>query len=375
MPASSKKPSNGGKRFTSGRDSIPPYPSSRPQPISPPHPSSRPPLEGLVDRIAERQHGIVTLDQLREAGFTRQMVRHRIRKGRFAPLHRGVYRVGPRLSIRADEMAAVFACGPRALLSHRSAAALWELLPSPWTAGSPIPMPREVSVFRSDRGVAAPGILVHRVTTLGPKDRTTREGIPVTTAARTILDLARLAARRPGTAHSNPPADPLPPVTRRDLERAIARAEREGLATLADLRAHLSASPRWPGSVLLREILDLEGGPAFTRSEAETRLLELVRGACLPPPQTNKRVGRYELDFLWRGAGLALEVDGFAFHASRDRFEADRIRDAELAARGILVIRVTWRQIRDDPAAVIGRVARALGRAEARIPGLPLGTG
>ncbi len=137
----------------------------------------------------------------------------------------------------------------------------------------------------------------------------------------------------------------------------------------------LSASPRWPCSVLLREILDLEGGPAFTRSEAETRLLELVRGACPPPPRTNERVGRYELDFLWRGAGLALEVDGFAFHASRDRFEADRIRDAELAARGILVIRVTWRQIRDDPAAVIGRVARALGRAEARIPGLPLGTG
>jgi len=358
MPASSKKPSNGGKRFTSARDSIPP------------HPSSRPPLEGLVDRIAERQHGIVTLDQLREAGFTRQMVRHRIRKGRFAPLHRGVYRVGPRLSARADEMAAVLACGPRALLSHRSAAALWELLPSPWTAGSPVLMPREVSVLRSDRGVAAPGILAHRVTTLGPKDRTTREGIPVTTAARTILDLARLAARRPGAAHS----DPLPPVTRRDLERAIARAEREGLATLADLRAHLTRSPRWPGSVLLREILDLEGGPAFTRSEAETRLLELVRGACLPPPRINERVGRYELDFLWRVPGLALEVDGFAFHASRDRFEADRIRDAELAARGILVIRVTWRQIRDDPAAVIGRVARALGRAEARIPGVPLGT-
>ena len=218
----------GEKRFTLGRDSVAP------------HPSSRPPLEGLLDRIAERQHGIVTLDQLREAGFTRQMVWHRIRKGRFAPLHRGVYRVGPRLSARADEMAAVLACGPRALLSHRSAAALWELLPSPWTVGAPVFMPREVSVFRSDRGVAAPGILAHRVTTLGPKDRTTREGIPVTTAARTILDLARLAARRPGTAHSDPPADPLPPVTRRDLERAIARAEREGLATLADLRAHLS---------------------------------------------------------------------------------------------------------------------------------------
>jgi len=347
-----------GKRFPAAKDRVPPHPPDR----------SRP--EGLVDRMAERQHGIVTLDQLREAGLTRNMIRHRVRKGRFAPLHRGVYRVGPRLSVRADEMAAVLACGPRAVLSHRSAAALWELLPSPRRDRSPASMAVEVSVFRSDRGVAAPGILAHRVTTLRPEDRTTLEGIPVTTPTRTLLDLATLAARRSGTADQGT-ADraPLPPVSRRDLERAVATAEREGLATLADLRAHLAALPRWPGSVLLRQILDVEGGPAFTRSEAEARLLELVRSADLPPPRTNARVGRYEVDVLWRAAGLAIEVDGYAFHRSRDRFEGDRLRDAGLAAQGILVIRVTWRQIRDEPVAVVGRVARALGRAEARGPG------
>lgn len=328
-------------------------------------PPGRSTPERLVNRIAERQHGIVTLDQLREAGLSRQMVRHRVRKGRFTRMHRGVYRVGPRLSMRADEMAAVLACGARAVLSHRSAAALWEILPSPRRDGSPASMAPEVSVFRSDRGVAAPGILAHRVTTLRPEDRTTHEGIPVTTPTRTVLDLATLAARRPGTADR----DRLPPVSRRDVERAVATAEREGLATLADLRAHLTASPRWPGSVLLREILDIEGGPAFTRSEAESRLLELVRSARLPSPRTNARVGRYEVDLLWRTAGLAVEVDGYTFHGSRDRFEGDRIRDAELAAQGILVIRVTWRQIRDEPTAVVGRVARALGRAEARSPG------
>ncbi|CAN5637133.1 DUF559 domain-containing protein [soil metagenome] len=358
MPSSSKEPSNGGKRFLSARLS---------SPASPHVPST---LEGLVDRIAERQHGVVTLDQLREAGLTRQMVRLRVRKGRFAPLHRGVYQVGPRLSARADEMAAVLACGGRAVLSHRSAAALWGLLPWPHTAGSPESIPREVSVFRSDRGAADAGVLAHRVTTFGPDDRTIREAIPVTTAARTILDIATLVARRPGTAEG----DPLPPVAHRDLERVVARAEREGLAALADVRARLDASPRWPGSVLLREILDVEGGPAFTRSEAEARFLELVRSADLPPPQTNTRVGRFELDVLWKGAGLAIEVDGYGFHASRDRFEGDRIRDAELAARGILVIRVTWRQIRDAPAAVVGRVARALGRAEAQRTGLSLGS-
>ena len=353
MRASSKKPSSVEKR--------PPATKDRSSAQTP----GRSPPNRLVDSIAERQHGIATLDQLRKAGLTRKMVRHRVRKGRFTRLYRGVYRVGPRLSVQADEMAAVLACGPRAVLSHRSAAALWELLPSPRRRGTSASMPPEVSVFRSARGVAVPGILAHRVTTLRPEDRTTRNGIPVTTPARTVLDLATLAARRTGTADH----DPLPPVGRRDLERAVATAEREGLTTLADLRAHLAASPGWPGAVLLRDILEVDGGPAFTRSEAEARLLELIRSADLPPPRTNARVGRYEVDVLWRAAGLAIEMDGYGFHASRDRFEGDRVRDADLAAQGILVIRVTWRQIHDEPMAVVGRVARALGRAEAQTPG------
>lgn len=349
--------------FLSGSSSVGKRYRAAQNPTSPLAPSTRcPPLEQRIDAIAEKQHGVVTLQQLREAGLTRQMVWDRVRKGRFAPLHRGIYRVGPRLSDRTEEMGAVLACGPRALISHRSAAALWELLPSPRHAAHPVHLPVEVSVCRSDRGVAAAGILAHRITTLGPGDRTVREGIPVTTPSRTLLDLAALAARRPGRLDR----DPLPPVGQRDLERAIAKAEREGLATVADLRAHLTASPRWPGSVLLRRILDQEGGPAFTRSEAEARLLDMMRTAHLPPPRTNAQVGRYELDFLWGEAGLAIEVDGYAFHASRDRFEGDRVRDADLAALGILVIRVTWRQILNEPAAVIGRIARALGRAEAR---------
>ena len=345
--------------------SAPPLPAGAPPlpPGSAPAPSNRcPPFEQRVNAIAERQHGVVTLQQFREAGVTRQMVWDRVRKGRFAPLHRGIYRVGPRLSERTEEMAAVLVCGPLAVLSHRSAAVLWELLPPSHDRQGPAPPPVEVSVSRTERGTSTDGILAHRVTTLGPGDRTVRAGIPVTTPPRTLLDPAALAARRPGTAER----DLLPPVTWRDLERAIAKAERVGLATATDLRASLAASPRWPGSVLLRRILDSEGGAALTRSEAEARLLDMMRTALLPSPRTNARVGRYELDFLWGEAGLAIEVDGYAFHASRDRFEGDRIRDADLAALGILVIRVTWRQILNEPAAVIGRIARALGRAEAR---------
>jgi very-short-patch-repair endonuclease len=355
MPSSASRSSIGDKRF----------PSAQSRPSA--HPDRATPLERTVDAIAETQHGVVTVAQLREAGLSRQMIWRRVRKGRFAPLHRGIYRVGPRLSARADEMAAVLACGPSAVLSHRSAAALWGLLPPPRRGAGRPALPHEISVWRSDRGRAAAGVRAHRVTTLGPGDRTTREGIPVTTPARTLLDLATLAARRPETAER----DPLPPVTRRDLERAVAKAEREGLASSDDLRAHLAASPRWPGSVVLRHILDLEGGPAFTRSEAEERLLDLIRKARLPPPRTNVRVDRFEVDFLWSRAGVAIEVDGYAFHASRDRFEGDRARDGDLAALGVLVIRVTWRQICDEPLAVVSRVAQALGRAEARSAATP----
>jgi very-short-patch-repair endonuclease len=364
MPSSSRMSSSVGKRFSAAEDatSASPHPSPHPRPHPRRHRTRSPPFDQRIDAIAEVQHGVVTLQQFREAGLTRQMVWDRVRKGRFAPLHRGVYRVGPRLSARTDEMAAVLACGPTAVLSHRSAAALWNLLPSPHGRAGPPMLPVEVSICRSTRGVAATGILAHRVTTLGPGDRTIREGIPVTTPARTLLDLATLAARSPERADRRP----LPPVTYRDLERAVAKAGREGLASPADLRGHLAASPRRRGAGPLRRMLDQEGGPAFTRSEAEARLLDLVRRARLPPPRTNARVGGLEVDFLWREAGLAVEVDGYAFHASLERFEGDRVRDADLAARGILVIRVTWRQIRDEPAAVIGRVARALGRAEAR---------
>ena len=104
----------------------------------------------------------------------------------------------------------------------------------------------------------------------------------------------------------------------------------------------------------------MTGTPALTRSEAEERLLTLIRSAELPAPETNIRIGRHEVDLVWRDQRLIVEVDGFRFHSSRSAFERDRRRDAELGTLGFRVMRVTWRQIVDEPQALIARLATAL---------------
>jgi very-short-patch-repair endonuclease len=111
---------------------------------------------------------------------------------------------------------------------------------------------------------------------------------------------------------------------------------------------------------VLRALLDRNEGPAFTRSEAEERLLALVRAARLPHPELNVRVSGHEVDFLWRDARLVVEVDGFANHRTRAAFEHDRLRDAQLQGAGLTVMRVTWRQIVAEPEALLARLALAL---------------
>jgi very-short-patch-repair endonuclease len=181
---------------------------------------------------------------------------------------------------------------------------------------------------------------MHRVRSIDPAEIRTLHCIPTTTPARTLLDLARV----------------LPPYS---LERVVAEAQVRRLVTERDLEDQLERNPRRPGTRALRRIVNQEGGPAFTRSEAERRMLRLVRAAELPPPQVNARLGRYEVDFLWREQRLVVELDSFRFHSPRARFERDRARDAALAAAGYTVIRVTWRQLLDAPEAVAARVAAA----------------
>jgi len=242
--------------------------------------------------------------------------------------------VGPVAPRRAAEMAATLACGPTAAVSHRSAAALWEIAPE-----GPRGTPVEVQVVRHAR--RRPGVRVHRTAGRHPDEVVRLDGIPVTSPARTLFDLA-------GSGHS------------RMVERAFARALLRDVTTrdrVAAIRARYAGRS---GTALLRKLLG-SGRPARTRSEAEHRFLRLVRSARLPAPQVNVRLGPYEVDFYWPDRHLAVEIDGFTFHASRTAFERDRERDANLATRGIRVLRFTWRQLTDTRDVVLVRLAQTLG--------------
>jgi very-short-patch-repair endonuclease len=295
------------------------------------------PLLAVFDTAA-RQHGAVSRRQLLAAGVPRHVIDRRVRSGHLRPLHRGVYRVGPVAGPHAREMAAVLACGPGALVSHRSAASLWGLLPP---GGDDAAV--DLTVACSSRR-ERPGLRVHRTRWLPARDATERHGVPVTTPERTLFDLAHIL--RP-----------------RELERALAQGEREGLVERKALRAVVRQRSRSAGVPLLRALLERDDAPpAFTRSEAEERLLALVRRAQLGAPATNVHVEGVEVDFYWRAQRLVVEVDGYAFHGGARRFERDRRRDARLMARGLRIMRVTWRQLTEEAEAVVARLAQALAR-------------
>ena len=293
-----------------------------------------------IARLAARQHGVVTWDQLLRVGVSRGAIAHRLANGRLHRVHRGVYLVGHSVAPPlAAEAAAVLACPEGAVLSHQSAAKLWGLCA---VAGEQI----HVTVVGHHR--RHPSIRLHRTTCLESRDVVKRDGLPLTSPARTLLDLAEAV---PG----------------RELERALAEAVRARLVRPAQLTSLLARSPGRHGARVLRDQLDSREGPALTRSEAEERLLSLARAARLPRPELNVRVTGHEVDFLWREVGLVVEVDGFAFHSSREAFERDRLRDAELQAHGFTVMRVTWRQLVDTPEALVARLAAALAWPRQRL--------
>lgn len=295
-----------------------------------PHP------DALIADLAAGQHGLVTRKQLLAAGVRPATITSRVSTKRLQPVHRGVYQVGPLEPSHLGERAAVLACGPGALVSHRSAAALWTMLPRRNEAD-----PVDITLPEGDRG-RREGIRPHRVTALDPQEAGEVEGIPVTMPARTLLDLAGVAGPH-------------------ELERAIARAEKLELTSRGEVLALLDRRANRRGARTLRSLLDPRVRPALTRSEAEERFLALVRKARLPEPEVNVVVGRYEVDFLWRDVRLAVEIDGYAFHSSKKMFEGDRRRDADLAAHGFQVIRFTWHQVDDEREATLARLAQALG--------------
>jgi very-short-patch-repair endonuclease len=288
--------------------------------------------ELLVLGLARRQHGVISWGQLARHGMSARWVDHRVARGWLRRLHRGVYLVGPLDGPYSRFMAATLAAGPGALLSHYAAAVLDGLRP-------PADGPIDVTVS-GRRARSRPGLRIHR-SHIHPADATRRHGIPVTTPARTLLDLAATA-----------------PTNDLDLDLALNEAQIQRRVSSHSLDEQFSRYPRHRGTAALRKALRTE--PRLTRSEAERLMLDLVREAGLPTPEANVRIAGYEVDLLWRERKLIAEIDGYAFHSMRSSFERDRRRDQELVAAGYRVIRVTWRQITDETVGVAARLATAL---------------
>jgi len=286
--------------------------------------------------LAGRQHGVVSLAQLiSELGYSHSAVTRAAAAGRLHRLHRGVYAVGhTSLSLHGRCLAAVFACGPGALLSHHSAAWLWGL--ANW---SPIPLSVTVPGPRSARS----SIRLRRARGLVAEDRDKIDCIPVTAVPRTALDLAAT-------------------LRARQLPRLLERAEELRLFDLRPFEDLLSRTRGHPGFGPLRSALDAYRPAPFTRSDTERRLLELVIAAGLPRPVTGFVEAGYELDIYWPDARFAVELDTYETHGSRQAFEDDRLRQENLKLEGVEMIRITGWRLDREPKQVVERITRLLAQ-------------
>ena len=251
-------------------------------------------------------------------------------------LHTGVYLLGPFEHPHTREMAAVLACGPGAVLSHRSAAHLYRVVASGRSGSIDVCVPgRHVAGER--------GIRVHRSDRLAAYETAEHEAIPVTAAARTLVDLASCCWAE-------------------ELEAAVAEAFALGLTTRAEVVGAIAEHRGRRGIRALRALFEDGGGPRRTRSKPERTLLSLIRAAGLPVPLTNERIGPWEVDMYWPDAGLVVEVDAYSTHSSPWAFERDRRKSAALADRGLSVHRVTALEIRNRPEVAVAQVRRHLAR-------------
>jgi very-short-patch-repair endonuclease len=290
------------------------------------------PVDGRIEAIATEQRGRASRDQLFDARVTRHEIDGRVRRGRLVPKHPGVYVVGHAAEIDlGDETAALLACGPTALLSHHSAATIWGLRPG--TA-----RPIHVTVPRGNHGVRPEGVVVHR--TILPTERCVHLDLPVTSPARTMLDIA---AGLPD----------------RDVEDILEQGLHKRVLTEAEVAEVVARAGRHRGARTLRRVFATRMG-SLTESKAQRRLLDLIRESDLPLPQTEQPLLGYRVDMLWRDLRLVVEVDGYQFHGTRGAFERDRRRDARLQAAGFVVIRFTARQIEHHPLAVLASLAQTI---------------
>ena len=278
----------------------------------------------MIAELAERRHGVVSRAQLRVAGITDRMIRRRLERRQLYRIHKSAYSVTKHPTELGRFTAAVVACGDRAVLSHRSAGALWDLLRDRGRIDVTVPC----------RARAQPGMRMHHTRSLRPADVASRHGIPCTSVARTIVDLAAV-------------------LQTDELSRALERSMALRLFDKAALHGALARANGRRGTGTIRRLLSELDDPPPTRSELERRFLGLLREASLPSPITNGLVNGHEVDFHWPDAKLIVETDGRATHDNPVAFESDRQRDLELKLAGWEVIRLTWRQLRDEPDRIV----------------------
>lgn len=294
----------------------------------------RPEGHHALARLADRQYGVVSTRQLLVLGYSRSSVADEAKAGRLHRLHRGVYAVGMRrLDWHGYCLAAVLACAP-AYASHASAGWIWGLLSY---------APERIDVTAPTRRHPKGAMRLHHAR-LDPRDCGEREGIPVTSLARTLLDLAAT-------------------LPRRRFDRTLERAEELGLFDLAALDDLLARVTHHVGVTPLRDALALyRPKPAFTRSGVEERFLALVETAGLPTPAMNCNVSGLELDAYWEEERFAVELDVFETHGSRAAFARDRLRQEDLLLAGIETDRITDDRLESEPKRVIERLGRLLAQ-------------
>lgn len=286
--------------------------------------------------LAGRQHGIVARRQLLALGFNSREIEHRVGRGRLHLAMRGVYAVGwPQLTKKRRWMAAVLACGEGAMLSHRSAAALWDI-------GIEQRGRIDVSVRRRCE-LRRSGLRIRGRPTLAAGDVASCDGIPVTAPMRTLVDLAT----------------ELGPVA---VERAINEADKRDLIDPETLRLALGGYARQPGARLLRSLLD-KFTFRLSDSDLEIFFRPIAAAAGLPPPHTKQLVNGWEVDFYWPDLGLVVETDGLHYHCTASTQTRDARRDRAHALAGMTPLRFTHYEIKYEP----GRVRAELSRGVAML--------
>ena len=272
--------------------------------------------------LVRRQHGVVSRKQLLELGLTAKAVRHRVRSGRLYPIRVGVYAVGRRqISREGRWMAAVLVCGKGAMLSHRSAAALWRF-------GEETPGVIDISIARHST-LRRSGLRIHDRAGIWSRDITSRLGIPLTGPVKTFLDLATVAG----------------PKT---VERAINEADKLDVIDADSLRKALDHRAGDRGVRPLREILD-EHTFRLSDDELERLFRPLAAAAGLPVPLTKVKVNKFEVDFFWPDLGLVVETDGWRYHRTPSAQTRDALRFQRHTASGLTPLRFSHHQVKYQP--------------------------